>query len=54
MSQQLQEVMQTRRQLTTLDERNRLARDLHDRWSDRKPAPTTCRLLISSVDVMLP
>lgn len=30
MSQQLQEVMQTRQQLATLDERNRLARDLHD------------------------
>jgi NarL family two-component system sensor histidine kinase LiaS len=30
MSRQLQNVMQTRQQLATLDERNRLARDLHD------------------------
>ncbi len=30
MSQQLQELLQARQQLATLDERNRLARDLHD------------------------
>jgi two-component system, NarL family, sensor histidine kinase LiaS len=30
MSQQLQELMQTRQQLAALDERNRMARDLHD------------------------